>query len=75
VAALVPAVLALREERLIGEGSLSLSPKAPAWVRRQIKKREPLRRRGIVLTHFDPRWRTGRIGQWVRAYRPDLMST
>ena len=35
----------------------------------------PGRQRAIVLTHYDPNWRTGRIGQWVRAYRPDLMST
>jgi hypothetical protein len=76
IAGVDPAVLALREERLIGEGSLSVSPNAPAWVRRRIKRSyETWRKRGIVLTHFDPNWRTGRIGQWVRAYRPDLMST
>jgi hypothetical protein len=75
MAVVVPAVLALREERLIGEGSLSVSPKAPAWVRRRIKRSyETWRKRGIMLTHFDPHWRTGRIGQWVHAYRPDLMA-
>ena len=71
----VSAVLALRDEHLIGEGSLSVSRKAPAWVRWRIKRSyKTWRKRRIVLTHYDPRWRTGRIGQWIRAYRPDLMA-
>jgi hypothetical protein len=65
----------MKEERLIGEGSLSVSPDAPRRVRRQVKQDDQFRQpRAIVLTHYDPRWRSGRIGQWIRAYRPDLMS-
>lgn len=32
---------------------------------------EPVR--AILLSHYDPDWRNGRIGQWIRAYRPDLL--
>jgi hypothetical protein len=75
MAVVVPVVLAFRDDRLIGEGSLSVSPKATGVVRRRIKQGyETWRKRGIVLTYFDPHWRSGRIRQWVRAYRPDLMS-
>ena len=28
----------------------------------------------VLLTHYDRDWRTGRIGAWVRAYRPDLFT-
>jgi hypothetical protein len=27
----------------------------------------------IALVHFDPERRSGRIGEWVRACRPDLL--
>lgn len=73
------------EEGLIGQAKLVASPDAPRMLRAQIdqndeawlaahpgQSRPP---RAIVLTHYDPAWRTGRIGQWVRAYRPDLLAT
>ena len=63
------------EEGLVGEASLSVSPDAPVLVRQQIAQNDqPGQLRAIVLTHYDPDWRSGRIGQWVRAYRPDLMT-
>jgi len=72
IAAAVAAVSARRkEERLIGEGSLSVSPDAPVRVRQEIKQNyQPGRPRAIVLTQYDADWRSGRIGQWVGAYRP-----
>lgn len=30
--------------------------------------------RAIILSHFDNDWRSSRIGQWITAYRPDLIS-
>lgn len=63
------------EEGLVGDGSLTLSPDAPVLLRKQVAQNDqPGRPRAIVVTHFDPDWRAGRIGQWVRAYRPDLMA-
>lgn len=29
---------------------------------------------GVPLLPFDPAWDSGRIGAWVRAYRPDLLA-
>ncbi len=29
---------------------------------------------GLPLAHFDKDWENGRIGEWIRAARPDLMS-
>lgn len=29
--------------------------------------------RAIALSHYDQDWRNGRIGAWLRAYRPDLL--
>lgn len=29
---------------------------------------------GVPLLRFDPAWDQGRIGAWVRAYRPDLLA-
>jgi hypothetical protein len=63
------------EEGLVGEGSTSLTPDAPVLLRKQIAQNDqPGALRSIVLTHYDPDWRAGRIGQWIRAYRPDLMT-
>ena len=30
--------------------------------------------RNIALSTFDPHWRTGRIGDWIRRHRPDLLA-
>jgi hypothetical protein len=69
-------------ESLIGAGTLTMSPNAPMLLRTQVEQGDqgrdvhpatgqPLR--AIALTHYDPNWRVGRIGQWIRAYRPDLL--
>jgi hypothetical protein len=70
------------EEGLIGAASLSVRKDAPAMFRQQVQQNDegrdvapatgqPLR--AIVLSYFDPDWRNGRIGAWIRAYRPDLL--
>jgi len=28
----------------------------------------------ILLSHYDEHWERGRIGQWIRAYRPDILT-
>lgn len=27
----------------------------------------------IILSQYEPNWPDGRIGAWIRAYRPDLL--
>jgi hypothetical protein len=62
---------------------MRVGPSAPRLLRAQIEQHErtqdahpnsgePLR--AITLTHYDRDWRTGRIGQWIDAYRPDLLA-
>lgn len=71
------------QDALIGKGRLTVSPTASKLVRGQIGRNQGARdvdpRTGgrlsaIVLTAYDEDWRTGRIGQWVRAQRPDLLA-
>jgi len=71
------------QDALIGPGTLSLDRQASAILKAQFdqnmkqRQRDPETNRPIVavlLTHYDPDWRTGRIGRWVRAYRPDLFA-
>lgn len=70
------------ESGLIGAGTLTLRQDAPALLRRQVDQntrgRAPDPRTGrplhaIILAQYDPSWPTGRIGDWIRAYRPDLL--
>lgn len=67
---------------LVGSGRLSVSPEAPKVVKKQVKQflddgpadpRIGQRPMGIPLMVFDTDWENGRIGQWVRTYRPDLL--
>jgi hypothetical protein len=71
------------EEGLIGAGTLTLTSRAPGLLRSQVAQNEEGRApdpvsgqplRGILLSQFDPAWRSGRIGEWIRAYRPDLLA-
>jgi hypothetical protein len=71
------------DEGLIGAGKMTVSPQTPRLVQAQVKQNDQGRERqpesgqplrAIGLTKFDPHWRTGRIGQWVAAYRPDLVT-
>lgn len=70
------------ENALIGAGALTVSPDAPRHLRAQIEQNDESRdihpasgqpSRAIALSSFDPDWRSGRIGEWIRAYRPDLL--
>jgi hypothetical protein len=54
---------------LIGAGSVLTRP-TPADLARQ----PPRERILLPLFSVDRRWHAGRIGDWVRAYRPDLMA-
>lgn len=59
------------QEVLVGNATVTVEAHAPAPLRLYLRLAglggTPLR-----LARFDPDWRTGRIGEWIRAYRPDL---
>lgn len=68
---------------LVGAGTLTVSPGAPAAFRAQVRQNfaarvadpesgQPLT--AIVLSHYDPNWQHGRIGEWIRTYRPDILT-
>lgn len=70
------------EHGLVGAGVLTAKPEAPALVKKQVQQflnggpddpeigQRPM---GIPLLRFNRNWQNGRIGEWVRAYRPDLL--
>lgn len=72
------------ENGLVGAGILTVKPEATRVAKLQVKQfleggppdpqigQRPL---GIPLLRFDMNWQAGRIGQWVRAYRPDLLGS
>lgn len=71
-----------RESAIIGAGRLIIAKDAPQALRTHIQQNErklPVdqktgrRQQAILLQHFDRDWKNGRIGDWVRAYRPDLL--
>jgi len=71
------------QDALVGPGTLSLSPEASSILKAQFdqnmkqRQMDPETSRpfvAVLLTHYDRDWRTGRIGAWVRAYRPDLFT-
>lgn len=75
-----------REHGLVGAGLLTANPQAPASVKTQVERflaSSPVdpeigqRPMGIPLMRFDEGldWQNGRIGQWVRANRPDLLAS
>lgn len=68
---------------LIGAGRMTLRPGAPAMLRKQVAQNQQGRAvdpvsgqplHAILLAQYDPQWPDGRIGAWIRAYRPDLLS-
>jgi hypothetical protein len=69
---------------LVGVASTTtVTQSIPKVVRGQLQQNDscrevdPVTRRrmkAIVLPVFDEEWRTGRIGDWIRAYRPDLFT-
>lgn len=63
---------------LIGWGRRQIPPNAPAWMTRMLDAvpRDPqtgATQVAIPLGGLDPAWRIGRMGDWVRNYRPDLL--
>ena len=78
----IEAVQGTREHGLVGAGMLTVNPGAKALKRVQVTQflnggpadpRIGQRPMGVPLARFDRNWQDGRIGQWVRAYRPDLL--
>ncbi|MGH8791339.1 MAG: hypothetical protein ACRDXX_01660 [Stackebrandtia sp.] len=73
-----------RESAIIGAGRLIVDREAPKLLREQVRQNDQNKKirpesgqpeRAILLQHFDKNWQDGRIGAWVRAYRPDLMDS
>lgn len=75
------ATVARPQAGLIGAAAMVLKPGAPAMLRTQVAQNsrgrqvdpasgQPLS--AILLAQYDPNWPQGRIGAWIRAYRPDL---
>lgn len=63
------------EEGVVGRGTLAVVAGMPAALRTQVEGSLPGGgRTAIALARFDPGWRRGRIGDWLRAYRPDLLA-
>lgn len=84
--ALLPALAARggRPPALIGVATTTaLTRNVPKLVRGQLQQNDSCREydpvtrrrmRAIVLTVYCRDWQTGRIGDWIRAYRPDLLT-
>ncbi|MEO3800969.1 hypothetical protein [Nonomuraea sp. B1E8] len=69
---------ALRSVGLIGWGERTVPPRIPGWMRDRLSRVpvDPATGRPevtIPLGEFDTLWQRGRMGDWVRHYRPDLM--
>ncbi|NBE96108.1 hypothetical protein FE391_08075 [Nonomuraea sp. KC401] len=69
---------ALRSVGLIGWGLRTVPPRIPGWMRDRLARVpvDPATGRPevtIPLGEFDPLWQRGRMGDWVRHHRPDLM--
>lgn len=73
----------VRQPALVGVATTTTGRAASAAVRGQLSQNDtcreydPVTRRrmtAIVLTVYDRDWRDGRIGAWIRAYRPDLLT-
>jgi len=71
------------QQALMGAGTLTLSPDAPAMLRTQVRQNLEARESdprtgqpevGIHLSNYDQDWRQSRIGAWIRAYRPDVLA-
>lgn len=80
----IDAAQGTREHGLVGAGVLAVNPEVEVLRRQQVHQflnsgapdaRIGQRPMGIPLARFDLHWPDGRIGQWVHAYRPDLVPT
>lgn len=80
---MIAAIGRTHDINLIGAGTLTLRTESglmAAMARQNMEERpddpesgQPLV--GIVLGAFDQQWQAGRIGQWIGAYRPDVLPT
>ncbi len=66
------------DEALTGPGTITLNPTAKPYIKARIAEYEktPADQRPAVrifVEHYEDDWRAGRVGDWVRAYRPDLV--
>lgn len=73
----------VRQAALVGVSTTTVDPGTSRLVRGQLRQNDSCReidpvtgRRmsAIVLTVYDRDWRNGRIGEWIGAYRPDLLA-
>src|SRR5690606_33045215 len=69
---------AMRSLGLIGWGEREVPPRVPRWMRDHLAgvpadPRTGLRQVAIPLGAVDPGWQRGRMGEWVRHHRPDLL--
>jgi hypothetical protein len=69
---------AVRTQGIIGWGHRVVPPDAPGWLRQELAAAPVNPHDGrpevaIPLSGIDPGWAQGAMGQWVRAYRPDLL--
>ncbi|MEU6711831.1 hypothetical protein ABZ897_10185 [Nonomuraea sp. NPDC046802] len=69
---------ALRSVGLIGWGERTVPPRIPGWMRDRLARVpvDPATGRPevtIPLGEIDAQWERGRMGDWVRHHRPDLM--
>jgi hypothetical protein len=71
------------QDALVGGGSLTIDRDASSVTRaqydgnlaqRQIDPQTGSPVVAVLLTHYDSNWRVGRIGEWIRVYRPDLLA-
>lgn len=82
VGGIAAATQGTHEHGLVGAGVLTTNSDAPRLLKAQVKQflkdgpADPQigqRPMGIPLRRFDRDWQCGRIGEWVRGYRPDLL--
>ncbi|WP_327106377.1 hypothetical protein [Nonomuraea glycinis] len=70
---------AMRSVGLVGWGEREVPARMPRWMRDHLARvpvdpHTGLQRLGIPLGVVDPLWERGRMGDWVRRHRPDLLA-
>ncbi|GAA4520428.1 MULTISPECIES: hypothetical protein [Nonomuraea] len=71
---------AMRSVGLVGWGEREVPLRVPGWMRAHLARVpvDPdtgLQWLGIPLGVVDPAWENGRMGEWVRHHRPDLLAS
>ncbi|MGI5273888.1 hypothetical protein ACQEUU_32440 [Nonomuraea sp. CA-218870] len=70
---------AMQSLGLVGWGEREVPPRVPGWMRAHLARVpvDPvtgLQWLGIPLGAVEPLWEHGRMGEWVRRHRPDLLA-